>query len=54
MGINDNWTITIFYILLFSKVYKGKCLRTGILVALKKFRIETEKEGVMSNFLCDF
>jgi len=29
------------------KVYKGKCLETGKLVALKKFRIETEREGVI-------
>jgi len=31
----------------FRKVYKGKCFETGNLVALKKFRIETEREGVM-------
>jgi hypothetical protein len=35
---------------LFRKVYKGKCLRSGKLVALKKFRIETEKEGVINDF----
>jgi hypothetical protein len=28
------------------KVYKGKCLETGKFVALKKFRIKNEKEGV--------
>jgi hypothetical protein len=35
-------------------VYKGRCLDTGNLVALKKFRIETEKEGVIKCILIIF
>lgn len=30
----------------YSKVYKAKCKKTNTLVALKKIRMESEKEGV--------
>lgn len=30
----------------YGKVYKARCRTTGELVALKKIRMETEKEGV--------
>ena len=44
----------VLYVLLYSGegtygiVYKGKCKKTGEIVAMKKIRLESEQEGVSS------
>ena len=44
----------VFYITLctgegtYGIVYKGKCKKTGEIVAMKKIRLESEQEGVSS------